>query len=333
MSERRGCSGLGTFRAVSALLAAATDSATALPKRAGSAAAWVAVVSGWIAFSAFQPARAADLYPTAGPLAAESAMFSGWDILTRLETGTNAPLRSGGFAEPAAAATGAMPTLNDLMAAAPSVEAGGALDGDVMEGKSYWGLFGGAWGLREGTMPTRTLSAANDTLEAGYYSATTLSAVDADLAPENIKQGVSIFGMVGTARFTDHGDGTVTDNLTGLMWTKNAGQGTPPDYYGTTKSWDDAVDHCNSLEVGGYEDWRLPNRFEMESLIDPSVYDGLSEGHPFTDVHTGGSYYWTSTTTASNTNEAWIAQFASSLHFLAEEKHWDYFVWPVRGEP
>jgi hypothetical protein len=47
-------------------------------------------------------------------------------------------------------------------------------------------------------MVTRTLSAANETVDAGYYAATTLSAVDADLAVGNIKSGITIFGFLGT---------------------------------------------------------------------------------------------------------------------------------------
>lgn len=45
---------------------------------------------------------------------------------------------------------------------------------------------------------TKTLNAANETVAEGYYAATTLSAVDADLAVGNIKSGVTIFGFLGT---------------------------------------------------------------------------------------------------------------------------------------
>jgi hypothetical protein len=54
---------------------------------------------------------------------------------------------------------------------------------------------------------------------------------------------------------------TVTDNLTGLMWTKNAN-------LAGTKNWSDALTYCNSLDHGGYTDWRLPNIRELHSLID-----------------------------------------------------------------
>jgi hypothetical protein len=54
-----------------------------------------------------------------------------------------------------------------------------------------------------GTIATRTLSAANDTVAAGNYAATTLSAVDTDLAISNIKSGVNIFGVSGKTEVVD----------------------------------------------------------------------------------------------------------------------------------
>jgi hypothetical protein len=107
-----------------------------------------------------------------------------------------------------------------------------------------------------GTMPTQTLSSGSVNVAAGYYEATTLNATDSDLAAANIASGVNIFGIEGslsgggvelhsgqqtcwdtsgtprsctgtgedaeldgTAKsFTDNGDGTVTDDHTGIMW-------------------------------------------------------------------------------------------------------------------
>jgi hypothetical protein len=51
---------------------------------------------------------------------------------------------------------------------------------------------------KQGVIDKQSLSPANDTVNKGIYDATTLSAVDADLAPANIKQGVTIFGKLGT---------------------------------------------------------------------------------------------------------------------------------------
>ena len=67
-------------------------------------------------------------------------------------------------------------------------------------------------------------------------------------------------------RFIDKGDGTVIDNLTGLMWAKNA------NLFGQ-RTWNNALSDANNLSLGTvcgipYTDWRLPNRFELESLLD-----------------------------------------------------------------
>lgn len=69
-----------------------------------------------------------------------------------------------------------------------------ALAAEIRTGKTFYAV-GGA---RKTGSGTKTLSSANETVAAGYYVATTLSAVDNDLAVGNIKSGVNIFGFVGT---------------------------------------------------------------------------------------------------------------------------------------
>ena len=70
--------------------------------------------------------------------------------------------------------------------------------------------------------------------------------------------------------FTDNGDNTVTDNVTGLMWQQ------VPDRIGL--SWQEAVDYCNSLELAGYDDWRMPTLKELFSISD------FSQGWPYLDT-------------------------------------------------
>lgn len=53
-------------------------------------------------------------------------------------------------------------------------------------------------GFIPATVPLKTLSPDNDTVQAGRYLATLLSTVDNDLAVGNIKEDVDIFGKVGT---------------------------------------------------------------------------------------------------------------------------------------
>jgi len=69
-----------------------------------------------------------------------------------------------------------------------------ALVGEVKTGSTFYAV-GGA---RKTGSGTQTLNPANENVPAGYYAATTLSAVDGDLAVGNIAAGVTIFGFLGT---------------------------------------------------------------------------------------------------------------------------------------
>jgi hypothetical protein len=133
-----------------------------------------------------------------------------------------------------------------------------------------------------------------------------------------------------TPRFKDNVNGTVTDNLTGLIWTKNA------NCFGL-RTWSEALSDCNTLEAGYYGltdgsspgDWRLPNIRELHSLIDfGESGPALPSGHPFTNVQS--SYYWSSTTDADDTSYAWHVNFNYGYVYSYDKSH-IYYVRAVRG--
>lgn len=93
-----------------------------------------------------------------------------------------------------------------------------ATDADVRVGVTY----SSGTGPSTGTMPTQTLDPANDTVAPGYYAATTLSAIDIDLAAVNIANGVNIFGVGGTALIAA-GTATAADVLTGVTFSNSSG--------------------------------------------------------------------------------------------------------------
>jgi len=66
-----------------------------------------------------------------------------------------------------------------------------------------------------------------------------------------------------TPNDTDNGDGTITDNVTGLIWTQELSR--------SSMSWDDAVKYCDTLTTSGYTDWRLPTVKELWSIRDFSM--------------------------------------------------------------
>ena len=131
-------------------------------------------------------------------------------------------------------------------------------------------------------------------------------------------------------RFTNNGDGTITDNLTRLIWMQNAN-------CWESMPWSSAISKVAGLNTGsescsGYNgnhtDWHLPNFKELKSLIDAERYDpALPSGHPFSDVH---SSYWSSTSYASNTGSAWrVNLYYGYVNY--HYKTYSYYVWPVRG--
>ena len=145
------------------------------------------------------------------------------DIYNRLDIGTAGTPSA--FTEPAVRMAGVMHTISDIMGKAPVVNISGAAITDVMLGKTFWGLTsGGAWGPIAGAIVTQTLSNANDNVAAGYYAATTLRTVDADLAAANIKKDVNIFGVVGTAPISS-GTAVAGDVLTGTTFSNTSGAG------------------------------------------------------------------------------------------------------------
>jgi hypothetical protein len=99
-------------------------------------------------------------------------------------------------------------------------------------------------------------------------------------------------------RFTDNGNGTVTHNLTKLMWQKENDN--------TKRNWDDAITYCEGLSLGGYDDWRLPNIEELKSIIDERNNPAINTT---SFPNTKPSYYWSSTTNAYGTTDAWFVNF------------------------
>ncbi len=125
-----------------------------------------------------------------------------------------------------------------------------------------------------------------------------------------------------SSRFAVSGN-CVTDNLTGLMWARNAN-------LAGYMNWNAALNYANNLTLCGYADWRLPNRKELRSLIDYSNYGpALPTGHPFTNVQS--FYYWSSTTFAYNTYNAWIVYMWYGYVYSYSKDYYSSYVWPVRS--
>ncbi len=157
-------------------------------------------------------------------------------------------------------------------------------------------------------------------------------------------------------RFTDNGNDTITDNLTGLMWLKNANciathyPGFDNDYTPGDGSvtWEHALDFIAWINNGSYtscagnpayDDWRVPNVKELLSLLHFGFYNPAvpctagpcqwEEGDPFINVRS--SFYWSSTTFADSTSLfAWTVSMSAG-NMAYNPKTNSCFLWPVRG--
>jgi hypothetical protein len=120
------------------------------------------------------------------------------------------------------------------------------------------------------------------------------------------------------------GGSAVRDNETGLVWEHSLST--------STFTWLNAQLHCNTLNVGNRQGWRLPTIQELASLVDPTQFNpALPAGHPFSNVQQS-SFYWSATTFAPDASIAWIVSTASgSVSQNFKSRSGSSFVWCVRG--
>lgn len=91
----------------------------------------------------------------------------------------------------------------------------------------------------------------------------------------------------------------VTDRVNYLQWQDTS------DVNQTKRSWQNAVDYCEHLSLGGYDDWRLPNKNELFSIVDHSRYDPAI----YPVFQYVGDRYWSSTVGDSATSYAYYIRF------------------------
>jgi len=95
----------------------------------------------------------------------------------------------------------------------------------------------------------------------------------------------------------------VIDTTTALMWEDNSRPATQ------SLDWHTALLRCEELELGGFDDWRLPSYTELLSIVKTTEV-------VFTNI--GDFRYWTSTTDASDVNRSWIIDKEDCYDF----KYW-----------
>ncbi len=119
----------------------------------------------------------------------------------------------------------------------------------------------------------------------------------------------------------------MVDQLTGLIWLKNANPAEFP------VTWQEALDYIarmNREKKAGRIDWRLPNRREIRSLLAFDMRKPvLPAEHPFENVFLG--WYWTSSTAAIQPAYAWYVHLEGARMFYGRKDQY-YLFWPVCGD-
>ena len=89
-----------------------------------------------------------------------------------------------------------------------------------------------------------------------------------------------------TAALVDNGDGTVTDDIKGLMWQQEDDN--------APRTWESAISYCESQSLANYTDWRMPTLKELRSIVEKSKFSPAIDSAFF--PNTNSSAYWTSKT-------------------------------------
>lgn len=145
--------------------------------------------------------------------------------------------------------------------------------------------------------------------------------------------------------FTDNGDGTITDNVTGLMWEKLSNDGSSHDV-DDVFDWQSALSKktnaLNAQMFAGHNDWRLPNITELQTLADFGSYfpatsslfhDNCAPGCTVLTCSCMDMYhYWSSSTWAGNSTIALVLNMNDGLIY-GRDKTLTARVRAVRGGP
>jgi hypothetical protein len=112
----------------------------------------------------------------------------------------------------------------------------------------------------------------------------------------------------------------VTDSVSGLVWQRQV----PPQ----SLTWNDAKSYCSCLSIDGQDDWRLPSRIELASLVDWTKVSPSIDTEAFPD--TTSENFWTSSEVGIDPGLVYLVFFLNG-HTTYAADDYEYRVRCVRS--
>lgn len=138
----------------------------------------------------------------------------------------------------------------------------------------------------------------------------------AQVAAQICQNETAVPSTAPVGRFLNHGDGTVTDTATGLMWAQCAeglsGAGCT-DGTAATFTWVQALTQARDSTHAGYTDWRLPTVKELPSIVEERCFDPAINLTVFPNAPS--SYFWSASPFGVSSNRAWEVYFGNGRAF------------------
>jgi len=179
-------------------------------------------------------------------------------------------------------------------------------------------------------VPSNQIQTPREGYKCTYPPAALTHYYVADLVEDNGKFYVCVIAhdSIGVDVTTDLPAGSWRET----SWTESAGVLDRP----ASVTWADAITRCEKLIYAGHDDWRLPNKEELASIVDYSR--AATSIDPIFGIHLTDRY-WSSTTDSGNTYSAWLVDFNDVINLVSPinanigpgPKGVALFVRPVRG--
>ena len=133
----------------------------------------------------------------------------------------------------------------------------------------------------------------------------------AQAAADTCQSETAVPSTTPAGRFLVHGNGTVTDTATGLMWAQCAeglSGSACTDGAAAQFTWVDALSRARDSTHAGYTDWRLPTVKELSSIVEERCWGPAINLAVFPNTPRS-SYFWSASPNSRSSYHAWVVWF------------------------